>query len=166
MSAPLPPDVTIRPLRGADDPVVAALIRDMMTEHGCAGPGFAIHDAEVDGMSLAYAGLRAAYRVVERGGAVLGGGGIAPLAGGPPDVCELKKMYFRPALRGLGAGAALLGQLLALARRLGYRRCYLETRATMQAARALYERHGFLPLAAPEGATGHFGCDAWYALDL
>ena len=40
-------------------------------------------------------------------GRVVGGGGIAPLAGGDPDVCELRKMYFLPSLRGLGAGMAL-----------------------------------------------------------
>jgi putative acetyltransferase len=48
----------------------------------------------------------------------------------------------------------------------GYTRCYLETMATMQRARALYESFGFERLPKPQGATGHFGCDAWYAKDL
>ena len=33
-------------------------------------------------------------------------------------------------------------------------------------ARALYESFGFERLRAPQGGTGHFGCDAWYARDL
>lgn len=47
-----------------------------------------------------------------------------------------------------------------------YRECYLETLAQMDRARDLYERFGFLPLEAPMGDTGHFGCNRWYALSL
>jgi putative acetyltransferase len=36
----------------------------------------------------------------------------------------------------------------------------------MDAAKRLYERTGFRRLDRPCGSTGHFGCDAWYALDL
>ena len=34
--------------------------------------------------------------------AVVGGAGYAPLTGGDPGTCELRKMYFFPELRGLG----------------------------------------------------------------
>ena len=36
----------------------------------------------------------------------------------------------------------------------------------MSAAQRLYERMGFARLAGPMGATGHHGCNRWYALDL
>jgi putative acetyltransferase len=36
----------------------------------------------------------------------------------------------------------------------------------MTQAQKLYQRLGFQPLCAPMGATGHFGCDRWYALEL
>ena len=49
---------------------------------------------------------------------------------------------------------------------MGYRTCYLETLAQMERARDLYERFGFLPLEAPMGDTGHFGCNRWYSLSL
>ncbi|MBI4952670.1 MAG: GNAT family N-acetyltransferase [Myxococcales bacterium] len=135
-----------------------------MTELGACGAGFAIHDPEVDSMSAAYAGERAAYWVVEleRAGRVVGAGGFAPLAGGDPDTCEVRKMYFYPEARGLGAGAALLDLILETARARGFRRAYLETLATMTAARRLYERRGFVRRERPSGATGHFGCDLWY----
>ena len=42
----------------------------------------------------------------------------------------------------------------------------VETLAQMDRARDLYERFGFLPLEAPMGDTGHFGCNRWYALSL
>lgn len=156
----------IRRIGAADDAAVAAIIRSVMPEFGADGPGFAIHDTEVDAMHAAYAEPRCAYFVAERDAQVLGGGGIAPLAGAEEDVCELRKMYFMPQLRGVGAGAALLHQCLDAARQLGFRRCYLETLLGMDAAQRLYARAGFQRIAQAMGATGHFGCDRFYLLQL
>lgn len=145
---------------------MAGVIRSVMTEHGASGEGFSIHDAEVDHMADAYGGPRAAYFVVTDGTRVLGGGGIAHLAGAEPDVCELRKMYVLPEARGAGMGRALLTRCLDAARAMGFARCYIETLSSMRAARRLYERAGFLQIDAPMGATGHFSCDAWYVQPL
>ncbi len=153
---------TIRPISAADDDAVAAIIRTVMPEFGADGAGFAIHDPEVAAMSAAYDRPGAAYFVVESAGRVLGGGGVAPLDGGPEGTCELRKMYFLPELRGQGAGAALMGTCLAKARELGFSQCYLETLRGMDAAQRLYERTGFARLDGPMGATGHFGCNRFY----
>ena len=156
----------IRPIAQTDDAAMAQVIRTVMPEFGAVGEGFAINDPEVDWMSRAYAGTRSAYFVVEHGGRVCGGGGIAPLEGGDADVCELRKMYFLPELRGLGAGTALMVECLDAARERGFARCYLETLHGMDAAMRLYERHGFSRIAAPMGATGHGGCNTFYLLEL
>lgn len=156
------PSFLIRPIEPRDDAAVAAIIRTVMPEFGADGPGFAIHDPEVDGMHAAYTQPRSAYFVVERDGTVVGGAGVAPLAGGEPDVCELRKMYFLPAVRGIGAGGAMMERCLDAARGFGFRRCYIETLTGMDAAQALYRRHGFAPLGAPMGGTGHHGCDRYY----
>jgi putative acetyltransferase len=157
---------SIRPVEPRDDAALARIIRKVMTEHGAVGEGFSIMDAEVDRMSGTYAAQGHRYRVVEKGGAVVGGGGVGVLPGAPSDVCELKKMYLLPEARGNGAGFELLRRCLSDARDLGYRTCYLETLAAMTAARKLYERVGFKTIPAPMGATGHHGCDAWYAMGL
>src|SRR5579875_2317931 len=141
------PDFTIRPIEPRDSAAVATIIRTVMPEFGADGPGFAIHDAEVDDMHASYARERSAYFVVERDGAVIGGGGIAPLENGEADVCELRKMYFLPEARGIGAGAAMM------------QRC-------MDAAQALYLKHGFTALCEPMGGTGHFGCDRFFIREL
>ncbi|MFT3806385.1 GNAT family N-acetyltransferase [Arenimonas sp.] len=156
----------IRPIRAEDDSAVAGIIREVMPEFGAKGDGFAINDPEVDWMTRAYSQPRCAYFVVEREGVVMGGGGIAPLTGGEEDVCELRKMYFLPALRGLGAGAALMQRCLDAARAAGFRRCYLETLKGMDAAMRLYERSGFSRIAGPMGDTGHGGCNTFYLRDL
>lgn len=157
---------TLRRIEPRDDAAMAAVIREVMPSFGAKGEGFAINDPEVDFMSRAYAGERACYWVAEQGGRVVGGGGFAPLEGGAPDTCELRKMYFLPGARGHGVGRELLELCLAEAKRRGFRRCYLETLENMTAARRLYERHGFARLPRPEGHTGHFGCNAWYAREL
>ncbi len=160
------PSFLIRPIEPRDDAAVAAIIRTVMPEFGADGPGFAIHDREVDGMHAAYAQPRSAYFVVECDGAVVGGAGVAPLVGGEPDVCELRKMYFLPTVRGIGAGGAMMERCLDAARGFGFRRCYIETLTGMDAAQALYRRHGFTPLRAPMGGTGHHGCDRYYLREL
>ncbi len=162
----MPADFLIRPAEPRDDEALAAIIRSVMPEFGADGPGFALHDAEVDTMYEAYARPRRSYFVVERNDVVLGGGGVAPLEGGEADVCELRKMYFLPSARHIGAGAAMMQRCLDAGRRHGFRRCYLETLTGMDAAAALYRRSGFHPLRTPMGGTGHFSCDRFFLRDL
>lgn len=157
---------TIRPIEARDDADVANIIRIVMPEFGANGPGFAIHDAEVGAMHGAYSRPRCAYFVVELDGRVVGGGGVAPLENGDPSVCELRKMYFLPVLRGRGAGEALMARCLDAARAMGFRQCYLETLSGMDAAQRLYERSGFSRIPGPMGATGHYSCDKFFIRDL
>jgi putative acetyltransferase len=160
-------ELLIRPIETRDDAAMAAVIRSVMTDCGAVGPGFSINDPEVDFLSRAYSAPRSAYFILaDRSGHVQGGAGIAPLAGGGDDVCELRKMYFLATARGQGHGDRMLARCLEAARDAGFRRCYLETLASMTAAARLYERHGFKRVAAPLGATGHFTCDRWYLLEL
>src|SRR5690606_13987569 len=107
------------PILPGDDARMAEVIRTVMPEFGACGDGFAINDPEVDWMSRAYAQPRSAYFVLERDGVVLGGGGMAPLEGGDAGTCELRKMYFLPGARGIGAGAAMMARCLDAAREAG-----------------------------------------------
>jgi putative acetyltransferase len=159
-------DFDMRRIRRKDNGAVASIIRRVMTEYGAVGAGFAIQDAEVDDMYSAYPRATSAFYVIEKQGDILGCGGIGPLKGGGADTCELRKMYFLPELRGTGMGTRLLGRSLKAAKKLGYRRCYLETLESMTQARHLYHKHGFRPLDQPLGNTGHTGCNAWMAKDL
>jgi len=155
---------TLRPIQPADNQKVALIVRTVMTEFGCVGEGYSILDPEVDDMYSAYSGPRTAFFVVasKSSGEVFGCGGIGPLIGGSGDVCELKKMYFLPELRGLGFGQKMVTICVETAKALGYTRCYLETVARMKQANHLYQKMGFEKICAPMGATGHGGCDAWY----
>jgi putative acetyltransferase len=160
------PTFTMRPIEPRDDAMIAKIIRTVMPEFGADGPGFAIHDAEVDAMSAAYSRPRSAYFVIEADGAVQGGAGVAPLDGGDADVCELRKMYFLPTLRGRGAGKAAIDRCLEAARGFGFKRCYIETLTGMDAAQRLYLANGFERVGCAMGGTGHHGCDRYYIRTL
>jgi len=153
---------SLRPIEARDNTAVAHLIRTVMTEFGAIGKGFSIEDPEVDNMADAYANDRSAYYVLTADDRIVGCGGIAPLAGGAPPVCELKKMYFHPEARGHGWGKRLVERLEQAARERGFDTVYLETLARMESANHLYRQLGFSQIDGAVGCTGHSGCDLFY----
>lgn len=160
------PGIQIRLIEADDNTKVADIIRLVMTEFEAVGCGYSINDTEIDDMHLAYAPTGSEFYVVVLDGKVRGCGGFAPLNGAKKDTCELRKMYFRAELRGLGVGTQLLELCLERASKAGFRFCYLETVDRMQQAQKLYGKHGFKYLDKPMGETGHSSCGTWMARAL
>jgi putative acetyltransferase len=60
------------------------------------------------------------------------------------NACEMKRLFVRPAFRGLGLGRQLVEAILDGARQRDYDCVLLDTLDDMEAARALYEDLGFV----------------------
>lgn len=136
---------TIRPAATtADLEQVRALFREY--EAGLEFDlGFQNFAAELDCLPGAYGPPRGCLLLAVAGEEAVGCIALRPLSGA---VCEMKRLYLRPAGRGLGLGGRLIATLIDRARQLGYRTMRLDTAPGMEAAQALYERFGFRDIPA------------------
>ncbi|MEZ9594925.1 GNAT family N-acetyltransferase [Shewanella sp. 10N.261.52.F9] len=149
----------IRTLTSDDNAQMAAVIRQVSAEYGLtADKGYGVADKTLDCLSEVYQAGNSHYWVIELDGKILGGAGIAPLAG-EVNICELQKMYFNGELRGKGFAKRLALQAINFATEQGFADCYLETTANLIEAIKLYESLGFQHLDRPLGNTGHNACE-------
>lgn len=152
----------IREIQATDNQAIKDLVVNTLVEFGAKGPGFASSDAELKDMYLAYQADDRAFFVVEKDGIVLGAGGLAPLDGEEQSgICELRKMYFDPQLRGLGMGKQMIDKCIAKAREIGFHTMYLETIPEMKTAQGLYKSRGFEYLEDSKGNTCHSACQVF-----
>lgn len=63
------------------------------------------------------------------------------------NACEMKRLFVRPAYRGLGLGRQLVERTMSLAQVAGYASMLLDTLSDMETARALYQEAGFVEVA-------------------
>lgn len=130
---------------GADE---LALVQELFREYAAS---LAV-DLGFQGFEQELAELPGRYAPEHRGALLLvevdgGCRGCVALRAVDAERCELKRLYVRPAARGLGLGRRLTEEAIACARRLGYARMVLDTLPSMDEARALYRTLGFVETA-------------------
>ena len=146
MPVELPETLTIEAAAGAAD---MAVVHGLFVEYAdwldfdLCFQGF---DQELATLPGSYAPPEGGLWLARVGGAPAGVVGMRPL---DPGICELKRLWVRPAFRGRDLGRRLTEIAVAAARAAGYRRMRLDTiGGLMREARALYESLGFREAAA------------------
>ena len=94
-------------------------------------------------------GPRGRLLVARLDGHPVGVGALKPV---DDTTAEIKRMFVRPAARGLGVARSVLVRLLQDARAEDYATVRLETLRLMTAARAIYRAFGFVEIAKFEGS--------------
>ena len=124
--------------------------------------GFQGFTEELAGLPGKYAPPEGGLWLAETGGDAAGCVAFRPLG---PSVCEMKRLYVRPAFRGTGLGRRLAAQAMGAARAGGYQRMRLDTLASMTSAATLYESLGFRRIAPyydnPASGALYFEARLW-----
>ncbi len=137
-----------RKLEPQFDKAVAEMIRQNLKAYHLDIPGTAYYDEGLDHLSEFYARPGRSYFVLTEQGKLLGGIGLAEFDG-YPDCCELQKLYLVEEAKGRGLGYSLIQRIEDQARELGYRRIYLETHTSLQAALHIYQKTGYTEIDRP-----------------
>ncbi len=128
-------------MAGLDDPTVRPLTEASVAElnsHYGGRPGSGAKPRPEE--FVAPDGI---FLVAELDGEAIGCGGLARF---DETTAEIRRMYVIPHVRGRGISRAILAQLLAAGRELGYARARLETGYAQREAIGLYESAGFEPI--------------------
>lgn len=101
-------------------------------------------EAELTALPGEYSAPRGALLLATVDGQLAGCCALRPLdAVDYSNACEMKRLYVRPAYRGLRLGRMLAERILETARVSGYGCILLDTLDEMESARALYQELGF-----------------------
>jgi GNAT superfamily N-acetyltransferase len=134
--------ITILPARFPEHAAeVVAIFREYVNSP-TANLGFQDYESEFASLPGKYAGPDGRLLLAWSAGKVLG---CAALRRVDAHVCELKRVYVRPAARGQGLGRELVQRMLHEARQAAYVRVCLDVLPEFTAAQELYASLGFSP---------------------
>lgn len=155
MTTPLEPEADIT-IRRASSPEDRAAFADLVREYVgwlAVDLGYQGLEAELGDLARVYGAPGAILLAVDPRGRVLGGIAVKPLPALGRGVCEMKRLYVRPAGRGLGLGKRLVDAAMAEARANDFTTMVLDTMPSrMGSAVTLYTALGFTA-RAPYYAT-------------
>jgi putative acetyltransferase len=139
---------------------IRAVLLIVRCEYGVLGE-IGADDPDLDDLELNYFRCGGCFEVAEDAAKrIVGCAGLYPLNARRAELC---KMYLEESARGRGLGKRLLEDLLAAARRGGFREVWLETNSVLTEAIGLYRKYGFQPVDSEHLLPR---CDVAYLLRL
>lgn len=141
--APAPAITLWTPTQPSELDAVRAIFREYATSL-TVDLAFQDFESELAALPGDYGAPRGLLLLASVDGAIAGCCALRPLDGCDyPNAAEMKRLYVRPAFRGLGLGRELAEATLDAARLAGYASVLLDTLDEMESARALYAELGF-----------------------
>jgi GNAT superfamily N-acetyltransferase len=128
----------------ADLPEVRVMLREY-AEWLAVDLSFQDFAREVAGLPGDYARPRGGLLIARSGAEVVG---MVAFRRRGETTAEMKRLYVRPAARGLGVGRLLVARIIAAAREAGCQTMVLDTLPVMGSAHRLYEAFGFRDVPA------------------
>ena len=144
-----------RSLQPDDNLELAELIRTNLKKHHLDIPGTVYYDDNLNHLSdyyLADPARRYYYVLTDESGKLVGGIGLAEFDCFE-DCCELQKIYLADEAKGAGLSYKLISLIEEKARKLGYKRMYLETHDNLAVAIHVYEKCGYKEIEKPAGVV-------------
>jgi putative acetyltransferase len=158
--------VIFREVKKEDNVLLARMIRQVFKEHDAPQSGTVFSDPTTDDLFGLFLKSRSVLWVAELAGTPAGCCGIYPTEGLAYGCAELVKYYLSESERGKGTGRQLMELCIASARKLGYKKLYIESMPHFSKAVRIYEKLGFQKLSSPLGNSGHTTCSIWMLLEL
>lgn len=157
----------LRRIEKSDNKKIADIIRTNLKAVGLDIPGTAYYDESLDNLSEYYLEdpeKKFYYIATDDEGKIIGGVGIADIR--LFDECaELQKLYLSDEAKGHRFSLLMMKAAEVKALELGYKRIYLETHTTLEAAICLYEKLGYKCIEKPAGIV-HSAMNRFYLKEL
>ncbi len=143
----IPPVIDIHPLSPADIDEARALLLDYQSDIA-VDLSFQHFEQELVQLPGNYTPPGGVFLMARVDGSPAGCCAFQPLPlSDHVNACEMKRLFVRPAFRGLGLGRRLVEAILTQAQVAGYNTILLDTLSDMETARDLYQEMGFVETA-------------------
>ncbi len=141
LEPPTAPDITLRPFRTGDLPMIAVRQSRLYAAENGWGIGLEANEAQtVADFLRRFTPGREQCWVAEMDGVMAGSVLLTDEGGG---LARLRLLYVEPFARGQGVGSRLVETCVSFAQEVGYQAMTLWTHTVLESARRIYARHGF-----------------------
>lgn len=128
---------------------IRSLVLEVLGEEGFAYD--TVKDSDLENIQASYLDKGGAFFIALEAGELAGTSAVRRV---DPDTCEIRRVYVRKDMRGLGIGGALFRTALVYAAA-NCRRVTLKTDVSLHTAIGMYLRHGFTVIKK-DGSTLYF----------